>query len=160
MKYIKSIIHELQYTGVNDHGALLEKLDAKDIALQRFVKNMVNFMQMSIDASENDSPSVIRQRIKSGIGDLAANEEFWNALRSYLDRNHNNIITKIAQNPTIKKKDLQFIELCCCGFNYVEISITMGYVPQYISQKRQEIAQKLNLDIPLMEYLNQAMKQD
>ena len=160
MKYIKSIMHELQHTGVNDHTDLLEKLDSKDVVLQQFVKNMVTFMQTSIDTSENDSPSVIRQRIKSGISDLTANEDFWNALRSYLDKNHNNIITKIAQNPTIKNKDLQFIELCCCGFSNVEIAIVMDYAPKYVSSKRGILAQKLGTDQPLQDYLNHLMSED
>ena len=157
---IKSIMHELQGTSVDNHEDLLEQIDAKDVVLQQFVKNMVTFMQTSINASEYDSPAVIRQRIKQEINHVADDEEFWRALRTYLDKNHNNVITKIAQNPEIKKKDLRFIELCCCGFNYVEISITMGYDPKYISQKRQEIAKKLKIDIPLMDYLNRIMLQD
>ena len=155
---IKSIMHELQHTGVNDHTDLLEKLDSKDVVLQQFVKNMVTFMQTSIDTSENDSPSVIRQRIKSGISDLTANEDFWNALRSYLDKNYNDIITKIAQNPTIKNKDLQFIELCCCGFSYLEMAIILDYSPRYVINKRNLIAKKMGLHMPLLDYLNEQMK--
>ena len=159
-RYIKSIMEELQHTHVDNHEDMLEQIDAKDVVLQQFVKNMVAFMQTSINASEYDSPAVIRQRIKQEIGLIAADEEFWNALRLYLDKNYNNVITKIAETPTIKKKDLKFIELCCCGFNYVEISITMGYDPRYISQKRQEIAKKLKIDIPLMDHLKRIMQQD
>ena len=91
---------------------------------------------------------------------MTANEDFWNALRSYLDKNHNNIITKIAQNPTIKNKDLQFIELCCCGFSNVEIAIVMDYAPKYVSSKRGILAQKLGTDQPLQDYLNHLMSED
>ncbi len=158
--FIQSIIRELLYASVDQHEELLNQIDAKEEALQQFVRDMVAFMQTTIDASENDPPAVIRQRVKAGIDTVVADEKFWNSLRSYLDKNHNNFISKIAQNPKIKDKDLMFIELCCCGFNYVEISITMGYVPKYISQKRQEIARKLDLKMPLLDYLKIAMQDD
>ena len=41
----------------------------------------------------------------------------------------------------------------CCRFDYLEIAITLGYTPKYISQKRKEIAKKLGLAVPLQEYL-------
>ena len=157
---IKSIMRELQCTSVDNHEDILKQIDSKDVVLQQFVKNMVAFMRTSINASEYDSPAVIRQRIKQEINNVTDDDEFWRALRAYLDKNYNNVITKIAQSPELKKKDLKFIELCCCGFNYVEISITMGYDPKYISQKRQEIAKKLKIDMPLMDYLNRIMLHD
>ena len=113
-------------------------------------------MQTSIDASEKDSPTVIRRRIKETISSIV-DENFWIELRSFLDRNHDNVISSIAQNPKITVKDLKFIMLMCCGFDYVEIAITLGYKPKYISQKRTEIAKKLALNIPLQDYLNHRM---
>ena len=169
-RLINSIIEELelvrefanqvssQPTPIDRHEALLEQIEAKDSIIELFVRNMVHFMQTSIDASEHDSPKRIRERINDSISHITADEEFWVTLRSFLDRNHNNIISNIAMNPKITKKDLMFIELLCCGFNYIEISITMGYVPAYISQKKNAIARKLNLDIPLQDYINNVMK--
>jgi hypothetical protein len=142
---------------IDRHEELLEQIEEKDSVIETFVKNMVNFMQTTIDASEHDTPKRIRERINDSISHIITNEEFWTSLRAFLDRNHNNIISRIAQNPKIKTKDLKFIELLCCGFNYLEIAITMGYTPKYISQKKDVIAKKLNLDIPLQEYLNLAL---
>ncbi len=146
-----------ELVNIDKHEALLAQVEIKDSIIGHFVQNMVDFMQTTIDASEHDSITRIRERINDSINNITADEKFWTSLRAFLDNNHNNIITHIAQNPKITNKDLKFIELLCCGFNYIEISITMGYVPSYVCQKRNAIAQKLNLDISLQDYLNQAM---
>jgi hypothetical protein len=114
-------------------------------------------MQTSIDAGEKDSPSVIRRRINELIGQVTTNE-FWNALQNYVDCQYNNIITKIAQNPKITEVDLRFIGLCCLGFNYIEMAITLGVSPNYISTKRKALAKKLGIKIPLQEYLENEIK--
>jgi hypothetical protein len=149
---------ELQHTDINSHESLLEQIDVKDSVIGRFVKNLVNFMQQTIETTENDSPSVIRKHIKKYIGDITDND-FWNELQAHIDRNHNNLLSNIAKHRRITPSDLHFIALSCCGFDYVEIAIVMDYTPKYISQKRKDIARKLHLRIPLQEYLNNAMKQ-
>ncbi len=158
MRYIKSIIKELQNTSVNTtHKQMLEQVETNDNVIGQFVKNMVSFMQTLIDASEKDGPTALRERVKEGIGNITTGKDFWNALRVHIDQRHDGLISHIAQNPKITAKDLKFIELCCFGFNYLEIAIIMGYTPKYFSQKRKEIAAKLQLDMPLQDYLNQAM---
>ena len=155
----KAIMEEIKPTSFNTHGDLLNILEAKDCAIGELVHNLVRFMQTSIDASEKDSPSIIRRRIKDTISDIA-NDDFWNALRNHLDRNYHNMVTNLAQNPKLKEKDLRFIELMCCGFSYVEIAITLDYSPNYVSQKRDIIAKKLGLTVPLQEYLDFLMNHE
>ena len=158
VKQIKEVINELRLSDVDWHEDLLESIESQDDgAVGKFIENLVSLMQTLIDSSQHDSPSVIRKRVNEEIGKLTATEEFWNALRSYLDQNNNQFITNLAQKPRISENDLKFIELCCCGFNYIEIAIIMGYTPQYISQKRRKIASKLHLRVPLQEYLNSEM---
>ena len=148
----KAIINELKHSNVDKHEHLLKQIDAKDSVIELFVQNMVSFMQTTIDTSENDSPSVVRKRIKETITSVV-DDEFWQELKTYINKKHNNLIAEIAKNPKIKEIDLRFIELLCCGFNYIEIAITLNYTPKYISQKRKEIAKKLNLKVPLQDFL-------
>ena len=152
----KSIIRELKNAQVDYHEKLLQQLDIKDSVIGTFVQNMVTFMQTSINASETESLNVVRQRIKDTVNSVA-NDDFWNQLRHYLDRNHNNIITNIAQNPKITQEDLRLIELECCGFSYIEEAVTLGYSPNFISNKRARIARKLGLKTSLSKYVNQLM---
>ena len=152
----KSIIRELKNAQVDYHEKLLQQLDIKDSVIETFIQNMVTFMQTSINASETESPNVVRQRIKDTVNSVA-NDDFWNQLRHYLDRNHNNIITNIAQNPKITQEDLRLIELECCGFSYIEEAVTLGYSPNFISNKRARIARKLGLKTSLSKYVNQLM---
>ena len=151
---IKAIIRELEHTSLNKHEELLERIDEKDVVINQFVKDMVAFMQVSIDSSERDPLPVIRKRIKESIGNLAANDEFWNALRNYLDREYDNMISEFAKNPRLDETDLRLIELMCCGFNYVEIAIAMNYNPTYISTKRKNVARKLRVWGSLHDYLD------
>jgi DNA-binding NarL/FixJ family response regulator len=118
---------------------------------------MVDFMQFTINTTENDSPSVIRKRIKQKIQSVV-DDNFWRELRFYLDKRYNNIISNIAKNPRINETDIRFIELVCCGFSYVEVAITLGYSTNYVSNKRIKIQKKLKLKETLSDYLNQAMK--
>lgn len=98
--------------------------------------------------------------MKEGIGNITTGEDFWDALRAHVDMSHRGLITHLIQNTNITAKELKFIELCCCGFDYLEISIIMGYTPKYISQKRKDISSKLQLNMPLLDYLEQAKAQN
>ena len=160
MRYIKSLTQELQHARINRHEQLLEQVDVPDSVIGPFVKNMVSFMQTLMEASEKDGPTTLRQRVKDGLGSITTSEDFWDALRAHVDLTHDGLISRIAENPGMTRKDLRFIELCCCGFDYVEISIIMGYTPKYISQKRKDLATKLQLDMPLLDYLEQAKTSD
>ena len=160
VNYIKSLTQELQHATINRHEQLLEQVDVPDSVIGPFVKNMVSFMQTLMEASEKDGPTTLRQRVKDGLGSITTGEDFWDALRAHVDLTHDGLISRIAENPGVTRKDLKFIELCCCGFDYVEISIIMGYTPRYISQKRKDLATKLQLNMPLLDYLEQAKTSD
>lgn len=155
---INAIINELKHASRSKHEELLEQIKPQNGVIIQFIEKIVSFMQTTIDSSEHDSPSVIRKRVKEGIGNMVASDDFWKALRSHLDQNYNGIISQLAKNSKISETDLKFIELTCCGFNYVEIAIVLGYNPKYISQKRNDIAAKLRLRVPLRDYLEDAMK--
>ena len=153
---VLAIIQEIKKSSINTHETLLGKLLTKETSIENLVQNMVDFMQFTINTTENDSPSVIRKRIKQKI-QTVVDEDFWRELRFYLDKRHNNIISNIAKNPRINETDIRFIELVCCGFSYVEIAITLGYSTNYVSNKRIKIQKKLKLKETLSDYLNQEM---
>ena len=148
----------MEYARIDKHEKLLEQLDAQESLIGDCVQRMISFMLTSIETSEKDSPAAIRKRIKNTISDTV-NDDFWNELRIFLDKKYDNIISKISNNTRITKKDIRFIELLCCGFSYIEIAVIMDYNPKYFSQKRTEIAKKLNIDIPLQQYLENLMIQ-
>ena len=157
--YIKSLAEELQHARINRHEQLLEQVDTHNHVIGQFVKNMVSFMQTLMEASEKDGPTTLRQRVKDGLGSITTGEDFWDALRAHVDLTHDGLISRIAEDPGMTSKDLKFIELCCCGFDYVEISIIMGYTPRYVLNKRKIIAKKMGLQVPLLDYLNDQKKE-
>ena len=152
----KAILKELEIIQPNHYDELLKRLDAKNIVIERFTANMVALLKTCSNHEIQKSTSQLSQQIKETIVNVA-NEDFWNELRAYLDKKHDNIISRIAENPNIKKRDLKFIELLCCGFSNVEIAIVLGYAPKYVSDKRKILANKMGLDTTLQEYLEQLM---
>lgn len=154
---VNSLLREIKKVNVDKHESFLEKLHNKESAIEHLTRNMVEFIQTTIDSTEHDAPSITRRRIKESIGIIATNDEFWQQLRTFLDKNHNNIITELSRNPRINNTDIRFIELVCCGFSYVEIAITLGYSPNYVSNKRIKIQKKLGIKKQLNEYLNELM---
>ena len=133
------------------------KFDAKDESIKHVVSNLVSILKMCID--ENSRPTSTTQlarQIKETIIDVA-DDNFWTALRTYLDKDYNNVVSVIANNPNITLKDLKLIELMCCGFSYLEIALILDYAPRYVLNKRRNIAKKLELEVPLMEYLKGLM---
>ena len=154
---VNSLLREIRKIDLDTHEQFLEKLHSKESAIDHLTHRMVAFIRTAIDSAEHDAPSIARQRIKDSLADITTNEEFWNQLRAFLDKNHNNIITELSKNPRINDTDIRFIELCCCGFSYIEIAITMGYSPNYVSNKRTKIQKKLGIKKHLNDYLKDQM---
>ena len=152
----KAILKELENIQLNHHDELLNRLDEKSAVVERLTTNMVALLKICSNHGLLNSTTKLAQQIKETIVDVA-DDDFWNELKSYLDNEHDNIISKIAENPGIKKRDLKFIELLCCGFSNVEIAIILGYAPKYVSRKRRILAQKLGTDQPLKDHLNRLM---
>ena len=159
IRIVKSIIRELKSEKVNGHDSLLQEMNARDSSIVQLVENLVAFMRTSMDAAEKDSPKVFKKRIRDSVQNVV-DENFWKELRTYLDTKHNNIISNIAKNKRINETDIRFIELVCCGFSYLEIAITLGYSPNFVSNKRIRVTKKLGLKSSLQEYLTAAMNAD
>ena len=155
----KAIIRELENYNLTRTNDLLNQFDAKNKAVGHLITNLVSILKACVSEKESQRPvSQLASQIKETIVDVA-DDDFWNELRSHLDNEHDNIISKIAENPNITKNDLKFIELSCCGFSYVEMAIILDYTPRYVINKRKLIAKKMGLHMPLLDYLNKKMNE-
>ena len=155
-KRIRAIVDEARNNGVSERTDILDTPVAVNDTMNKFVKGLTVLIQTAIEANNVKKQFFFEKKIRTVISEIA-DSVFWKYLRQYLDSHYDNIITNIAANPNITEKDIRFIELVCCGFNYVEIAVTLNYNPKYISNKRKILAKKLNLDIPLQDYLNEMM---
>ena len=148
----KFIVKELRKISIDEQVASLGKINAKVDVIEKLVANLIEVMKLSVDPRNQQSSIQMARRFKEKIIDIA-DDEFWNALKANIDKSHNGFISQIASQPDMKKSDVKFIELCCCGFSYIEIAIILGYSPNYISTKRKIIAKKLKIDDELDVYL-------
>ena len=154
----KAIINGIQEINSSHLDRLLAQFDAKNTATGHLVSNLLIILKTCVAQRSDQLPtSKLAQQIKETIVDIA-DDDFWNELRAYLDRNHNGIMSAIAEQPGISTKDMKFIELLCCGFSSPEISLILGYAPKYVFNKRKIIANKLGIDIPLQDYLDSLLR--
>ena len=154
---IKAFVREFG-NGINGHEDLLLQIQDKNNEISHFVTDMVELMRSTFKASTTKK-KLSSEKINENINAIknAATDGFWNELRLYLDKRYDGIISRIETTPGMKEKDLRFVELICCRFSYAEIAIILGYSPAYISTKRNNIAKKLKLDMPLQEYIEAEM---
>ena len=157
MRRTNAIIKELENFKPDMHDELLGQLDARDGVIERLLNNLVILMKsVAIKETPKSTTSQVARQIKDTIVNVA-NDDFWNELRTLLDKKHHGIISKFAQTYGFSEKDLRFIELSCCGFSYLEIAMIMDYSPRYVFNKRKVIASKMVLDMPLQDYLDGLM---
>ena len=109
-----------------------------------------------IKETQKNSRNQLARQIKETIVDVA-NDDFWAELRTYLDKNHNGIISSLEQTYGFAEKDLRFIELSCCGFSHLEIAMIMNYSPKYVFNKRKVLASRMGIDIPFQDYIDSLM---
>ena len=149
----KVIIKELQHINFDKYELLLSQLDDKSSVVEKMLSNIVALIKTLSGNETQNSTSYVEQQIQKTISDVA-DDRFWDELRSYLDKKHNGLISYLAQTHNLKEKDLQFIELSCCGFSYAVIAIIMDYSPRYVFNKRKILASKMGLDMTFQEYLD------
>jgi hypothetical protein len=153
----KTIIKELENTKLDRHEELLNQLDAKNGVIERLLNNLVMLMKSAdIKETQINSRNQLARQIKETIVDVA-NDDFWAELRTYLDKNHNGIISSLEQTYGFAEKDLRFIELSCCGFSHLEIAMIMNYSPKYVFNKRKVLASRMGIDIPFLDYIDSLM---
>ena len=151
LRRTKAIIQELKNVKTDDEH-LLKRLDSKSVVIEQFITNLVTLIKSVAGNETHNSTSQLAQQIKETIVDVA-NDDFWCELQSYLDKNHNGLISNLAQTHKLTEKDLRFIELSCCGFSYAVIAIIMDYNPKYVFNKRKILAKRMGLNMPLQDYL-------
>jgi DNA-binding CsgD family transcriptional regulator/tetratricopeptide (TPR) repeat protein len=153
----QEIIEEIQKSQTDTHD-LLSQFDAHNTSIGHLIANLIGILKTCAqNSADKQIPTTqLARQIKESIVDVA-DSGFWDELRSYLDHEHDNMISRIADNPDITKKDLKLIELSCVGFSYLEIAMILDYSPRYVLNKRKTIAQKLGLQKPLPDYLNDLM---
>lgn len=159
MRRIREIVSELEkrtHASDRDRTAMLSQINIKSESIQKMVANLIDLMKLCLDA-ELAGTREISNRIKETITGIT-DDNFWTDLGNHLDNNYDGIISEIAHHPKLTDKDIHFIELSCCGFDYVEIAIILGYRPNYVYTKRKILASKLGIDMPLQDYLKERMQ--
>ncbi len=151
----RAVINELRNSDFSSPLDSINRIEDKSEVIEHLLGNLVTLIKLSSKTTNNSTTKLAKQ-IKETVVDVA-NEDFWIELRTYLDKKHNGIISNLQQTHNLKEKDLRFIELSCCGFSHVIIALILGYAPNYVLNKRKNLASKMGLEMPLKEYLNHMM---
>ena len=152
----QSIVQGLKKAVVDEHTDMIFQLDKRNSVIEQMLTKLVAFMKLHSGTKNQFSTFDMTHSIKETFGEII-DDVFWDELTLYLNKHNNNIIAEIADYPRIKKKDLRFIELLCCGFSDLEIAIIMNYSTKYVWNKKKNLAQKLGINIPIQDYLNRSL---
>ena len=158
LRNTRAIVKEFENINLSHTNDLLNLFDEHNTSIGHLITNLISILKTCANNSdERQIPTTqLAHQIKESIVDVA-DSGCWDELRLYLDHENDNMISRIADNPNITKKDLKLIELSCFGFSYLEIAMILDYSPRYVLNKRKIIAQKLGLQKPLLDYLNDLM---
>ena len=152
------------------HSELLEKISQLELQSREQLETSENLKQLRLGMEEmvmllkniaNISYHAPRTQLAESIREVLIvnkqneNREFCQGLYHYVDLNFNQIITKTKTNyPNLTNDDIYIIALLCCGFSYLEITFCMGYANKsYINVKKRRIAQAMNLNCTLDQYV-------
>ncbi|MBR5170446.1 MAG: hypothetical protein IKW85_07750 [Muribaculaceae bacterium] len=152
----KALMNEIRENGVNAHDDFIMQISGKNSEISHFVTSMVELIRTAMEAKSILQMLSFDNKVKSLVSQTTT-DDFWLELLDHLDKANNGFISRISENPLIKKKDLRFIGLLCYGFTYTEIAFIMDYSPKYISNKRKNIARKLEIDVPLLTFIEQEL---
>ena len=154
----KELIKELQTECGASKEALMARLE-NESRLKQVLGGQIEKIRELIELSHrlSGTPSVFMREFKEKMKITRLPDDFWKDLRFFVDSNYNNVITRVNKlYPELSEDELCIIGLMCCDFSYTEISICMGYSNIYSGNtKRARIAKKMNLKIPLKDYINQ-----
>ena len=118
------------------------------------IKHIAPKSQSKLNNNKNKS-------IISEIFDSERDNPVWDALRTHADTSCNGIITHIEKTyPTLSKKDIQLIILCCCGFSDKSIMSILDYTNQksVYNRKRLLPSEKMNSDLSLTQFIEKYLE--
>ncbi len=175
--HLKETLVSLENERINEHEALLQKIDKykenlkrKDLKSQdqeRALKNMdilIAFLGKHIQLMRNliritntpnkDAKTIKKEQISHLVRRDIATNSFWDGMELFVNEDCGGFVNYLkTHHPNLNESDIRLLTLLSCGFSYAEIALIMQYSREYISVKRDRAIKKLNISVPFDQFL-------
>ena len=145
-----------QLTAAEDTGDALLRQQHEFIVkfLKRYVNNLAELMKMH----EHGNPLEFKHKFNELTVEFGQDELFWEGLNRFVNTQTNGLLDKLADDhPSLSTSDKKMLALMFAGFGSAEVASFLERSPQGMSTYRKRIAMKLELDEPLIDFINRQM---
>ena len=134
----------------------LNRLHIRDTKMKDFFDSHTWLIREVIEESYHTSNAQLIKRIKKIVQFQDQNKDKWTDLYDYIDLVYNNIMKKTKSNyPQLNDREMLLLALTVLNYSCIQISFILGYSnATSIGTIRQRLAQKMGLDISLVQYID------
>ena len=154
----QSLINKLRTSTTTLIAKTKNSLQEKDETINNIISTYLIVIKQFLESSDKYGKN---ESLQNQLNDILNNKKpdnaFWNLLYQYVDERYDNLMSNtINANYGLSDKEIKIIAMICCGFAPQEIRLFIGEKNStYIYKKFKLIAKKMDLTMPLIDFLSQ-----
>ena len=154
----QSLINKLRISTTTLIAKNKNSLQEKDETINNIISTYLVVIKQFLESSDKYGKN---ESLQNQLNDILNNKKpdnaFWNLLYQYIDERYDNLMSNtINANYDLSDKEKKIIAMICCGFTPQEIRLFIGEKNStYIYKKFKLIAKKMDLTMPLIDFLSQ-----
>ena len=154
----QSLINKLRTSTTTLIAKTKNSLQEKDETINNIISTYLVVIKQFLESSDKYGKN---ESLQNQLNDILNNKKpdnaFWNLLYQYIDERYDNLMSNtINANYGLSDKEKKIIAMICCGFTPQEIRLFIGEKNStYIYKKFKLIAKKMDLTMPLIDFLSQ-----
>ena len=154
----QSLINKLRTSTTTLIAKTKNSLQEKDETINNIISTYLVVIKQFLESSDKYGKN---ESLQNQLNDILNNKKpdnaFWNLLYQYIDERYDNLMSNtINANYGLSDKEIKIIAMICCGFTPQEIRLFIGEKNStYIYKKFKLIAKKMDLTMPLIDFLSQ-----
>ena len=154
----QSLINKLRTSTTTLIAKNKNSLQEKDETINNIISTYLVVIKQFLESSDKYGKN---ESLQNQLNDILNNKKpdnaFWNLLYQYIDERYDNLMSNtINANYGLSDKEKKIIAMICCGFTPQEIRLFIGEKNStYIYKKFKLIAKKMDLTMPLIDFLSQ-----
>lgn len=154
----QSLINKLRTSTTTLIAKNKNSLQEKDETINNIISTYLIVIKQFLESSDKYGKNeFLQNQLNDILNNKKPDNAFWNLLYQYIDERYDNLMSNtINANYGLSDKEIKIIAMICCGFTPQEIRLFIGEKNStYIYKKFKLIAKKMDLTMPLIDFLSQ-----
>lgn len=154
----QSLINKLRTSTTTLIAKTKNSLQEKDETINNIISTYLVVIKQFLESSDKYGKNeFLQNQLNDILNNKKPDNAFWNLLYQYIDERYDNLMSNtINANYGLSDKEKKIIAMICCGFTPQEIRLFIGEKNStYIYKKFKLIAKKMDLTMPLIDFLSQ-----